>query len=666
MAQQEYYQKLVEQIKDWDYYYHVLDNPKVSDADYDRAYQELLKLEKEHPDWVVVDSPTQRVGGEPLKQFFKAKHEFPLLSLNNIYNEGELHDFIDRVSRNLPAGKQVSWFCETKFDGLSLAITYEGGRLLRAVTRGDGSNGEDVTANVQTIRSLPSKISFLKKLSLRAEALIPRLEFERIIKEQAEAGQREFANPRNAAAGTIRQLDPKVAESRKLKVFVYEILNAKELDIKTHEEAIELLKREKFLTDANGKACADALEIQAFYEKILVARPDLAYDIDGIVIKLQDLASQELLGITGKAPRWACAYKYPPLQAKTKIANIFVQVGRTGVLTPVAEFEPVFLAGSTVRFASLHNWEEMREKDIRIGDFVLIEKAGDIIPQVVRVLPEMRHGGETLLPIPHQCPVCASPVSQNDSEVAIRCNNLSCHSRLLGNLKHFVSRDALDIAGIGESVLTQLLEMGKLKTPIDLFFLSVDDFLALKETREKLATKLFLSIKARQKVELSRYLYGLGIPHVGVTVARVLARHFKSLKMLEMAEIEALTEVSGLGNVMAEAVYDFFRSPLYLEMEDQRAKSSLEVLDVVETQKVDGPLSGQILCFTGTLSRMGRAQASEYAARLGAQTTDSVTKQTTMLVYGEKAGSKLAKAEKLGISVLSEEEFFGTYPGGMN
>ncbi len=656
--QKNQYIEAVERLTEWDRAYHVQDRPVVSDSEYDALFREVKKAEELHPDWLLPDSPTQRVGGEPLDKFEKGEHPYPLLSLSNAYDEGELQDFLNRVHRGLPPETQASWYAETKFDGLSVALHYEEGRLIQALTRGDGRTGEVITHNVRTIRSLPLVIQDRRRLVLRAEILLPRREFEKVNQRQEEAGLLPFANPRNAAAGTMRQLDPKMAHERRLDCFLYDVMNREELELESHSKAMEFLHRQGFQIDPRGRMCQNAEELNQFYQEVFASRHDLAYDIDGIVIKLDSYRFQDILGYTGKSPRFAVAYKYAPDQAQTRILGIEVQVGRTGVLTPVAVFEPTLLAGSTIQHATLHNWQEMREKDIRIGDQVIIEKAGDIIPQVVRVLTEAREAELEELPLPEICPVCKGEVIQREGEVAYRCINESCSSRLLQAMKHFVSRDALDIQGVGESVLEQLLGKGLLETPWDLFGLEVDDFLSLKETKERLATKLYDAVLAKKTAPLPRVLFALGLPHVGVQSARVLASHFLSYQKILDASIDEIAEIDGFGAVMAEAIHARLHSEGFLHWEEKRREFGVVVEDIEIQEGTDGPLNQQIICFTGKLYRMGRTQAQEVARGLGARTVDSITKETTLLVAGEKAGSKLKKAEKLGIEILSEEDFF--------
>ena len=541
-----------------------------------------------------------------------------------------------------------------------MAIYYKAGRFSHALTRGDGKTGEDVSSNIKTIRSIPLKLPENIDLCLRAEVVMPRDEFIKLNVRQEEAGAKIFANPRNAAAGTVRQLDSGVAAERCLDAYFYDILDRENHSITTHKEAVEMLKSLGFKTDPLSTYCEGMHEIMDFYKDLGEKRNSLNYDLDGVVIKVNDYNLYEELGSTGKSPRWAVAFKYEAEQAQTLIKNISVQVGRTGVLTPVAEFEPVFLAGSTVRFASLHNWDEIRSKDIRIGDHVKIEKAGDIIPQVVTVLTEQRESDLEEFDLPKSCPACQSEVTQLADEVAFRCQNEQCIAKLLGKLKHFVSRDALNIQGIGESVVEQLLELNLIRNPLDLFGLSPDDFLRLKETKEKLASKLFKAVQARKNIELGRFIYALGISHVGLQSAYLIADSFKTLSAIAESRKEDLETLDGIGPVMADSIESFFDSQYYIQIIQSMNEYNVTVEDVeLSKDNLDngGILSSESICFTGKLEKFPRSKAQEIAKQNGAVVHSSLSKSTTILVYGEKAGSKLKKAKSMGIQLWTEDQF---------
>ena len=660
MSSRSEYLKLVNKLIQWDHAYYVLDAPLVSDYDYDMALREVRDIEIANPGWQLEFSPTIRVSGEVAQQFEKGTHPYQLMSLSNVYNNQELEDYVGRLKKLIKIPTNIAFFCETKFDGLSMAVYYKAGQFSHALTRGDGKTGEDVSLNIKTIRSIPLKLSENIDLCLRAEVVMPRDEFIKLNSRQEEAGAKMFANPRNAAAGTVRQLDSTIAAKRGLDAYFYDILDRDKHSIKSHQEAVEMLIRLGFKTDPLSTYCANLQEVIDFYTNLGRKRNSLNYDLDGVVIKVNDYSLYEELGSTGKSPRWAVAFKYEAEQAQTVIKNISVQVGRTGVLTPVAEFEPVFLAGSTVRFASLHNWDEIRSKDIRIGDHVKIEKAGDIIPQVVTVLTELRESELDEFDLPKTCPACDSNVNQLEGEVAFRCQNEQCVAKLLGKLKHFVSRDALNIQGIGESVLEQLLQLNLIGNPLDLFGLEINDFLRLKETKEKLATKLFNAVEERKIIELGRFVYALGISHVGLQSAYLIAESFQTLDAISKASKEDLEALDGIGPVMADSIANFFDS----EYCSQIFQSMSEYNVVVEDVKISeddlnsgGILSSESICFTGKLEKFSRSKAQDIAKENGAVIQNSLTKSTTILVYGEKAGSKLKKAQGMGIQLWTEDEF---------
>ena len=655
------YLKLVDRLIQWDHAYYVLDAPVVSDYDYDIALRELQNIELANPDWQVAFSPTVRVSGEVAEQFQKGAHPYQLMSLSNVYNTQELEEYTNRLRKILQLTEGPAYYCETKFDGLSMALYYKAGVFSHALTRGDGKTGEDVSSNIKTIRSIPLKLPENIDLCLRAEVIMPRDEFVELNRRQEEAGAKIFANPRNAAAGTVRQLDSSIAAGRGLDAYFYDILDRENHSLKTHKEAINMLQKLGFKTDPLSTYCAETKDIVDFYRNLGEKRRELNYDLDGVVIKVNDYQLYGQLGTTGKSPRWAVAFKYEAEQALTIVKNISVQVGRTGVLTPVAEFEPVFLAGSTVRFASLHNWDEIRSKDIRVGDQVKIEKAGDIIPQVVTVMTDYRKEELDQFEFPSNCPACDSKVSQLTGEVAFRCQNEQCSAKLLGKLKHFVSRDALNIQGIGESLLDQLLKFNLISNPVDLFGLEIDDFLRLKETKEKLATKLYNAVQERQNFELGRFIYSLGIPHVGLQSAYLLAESFQTLECLSKAGKEDLEALDGIGPVMADSISNFFHSEYYVQILESmdrynvliRASSSPE-----DNLQSDGVLYSENICFTGKLERVSRSKAQEIARQNGAVVQNSLSKNTTILVYGEKSGSKLKKAQAMGIQLWTEDQFF--------
>lgn len=654
------YLELVEKILKWDHSYFVLDAPLVSDYDYDMAMRELQSIEAANPEWQTDYSPSRRVSGEVLDQFVKGEHPYALMSLSNVYSANEFRDYVERVKKMIQID-EFSFYCETKFDGLSMAVYYKSGEFSHALTRGDGRSGENVSSNLRTIRSIPLRLSKPIDLCLRAEVVMPRDEFVKLNRRQDEEGAKVFANPRNAAAGTIRQLDSRVAAIRNLDAYFYDVLDRDNHSLKSHTNAIQMLRDLGFKTDPLSCHCNNMDEVLEFYDRLGKKRHELNYDLDGIVVKIDDYRLYGQLGVTGKSPRWAIAFKYEAEQVETIVKNISVQVGRTGVLTPVAEFEPVHVAGSTVRFASLHNWDEIRSKDIRIGDRVKIEKAGDIIPQVVTVLIDQREHDRPEFPLPDQCPVCFGQVFKESTEVAYRCLNEYCDARLLGKLKHFVSRDALNIQGIGHSVLEQLLQLNMVQNPVDLFGLQRDDFLRLKETREKLAGKLYDAIQQKQIIELGRFVFALGIPHVGLQSAQLLSESFCTLERLAGVSVAELENLDGIGPVMAVSIVNFFQSEYFNQVTESLKKYGLQI---VQSEASDsnrnqvGILATESICFTGKLERMSRSRAQEIARQHGAVIHNTISKTTTILVYGDKAGSKLKKAEALGIHLLTEDEFF--------
>jgi DNA ligase (NAD+) len=654
----ESYLALAEQIMEWNRQYFIEDQPTISDFEYDKQLKALEELEAQYPELRVDWSPTQRVGGGILDSFSKSEHPNPLKSLSNVYSESEFLDFISRCNKNLPESSEIEFFCETKFDGLSIALYYQQGVLERAVTRGDGTVGEDVTANIRTIPNIPLKLSETVDIAVRAEIVMHKDDFQELNQRQEMAGQKIFANPRNAAAGTVRQLDSKIAAERRLWAYCYDVLNREQIGLSKQSEASTYLDKLGFQTDPNKGLKKTAEEVISFYQHIQRQRPELKYDIDGIVIKLNAYSQHDYLGYTGKAPRFAVAFKYEPEQQQTVVKNISIQVGRTGVLTPVAEFEPVSLAGTTVTFASLHNWDEIRSKDVRIGDLVVVEKAGDIIPQVVSVLKDKRETRLDEFPVPESCPVCEASVEKKEGEVAYRCSNEFCPSRRLASLKHFVGRNAINMDGVGASVLEQLLELGKIADPLDLYALRMEDFLELRETKEKLATKLYDAIQKCKQIELNRFLFALGIPFVGTQSATVLAEHYKKLQKIENCELEELCLIDGIGDKMAQSIHDFFQSNYWRGLADKLVRHEVEVIPVKEVEAASALLDGQTICFTGKLMRMGRSDAQKLAASHGAKISTSVTKSLTLLVCGEKAGSKRAKAEKLEIKTMDEDDFF--------
>ena len=647
------------QYHNWRYY--VLDDPQISDQEYDALFRELVALEQANPQLVTTDSPTQRVGAKPLSAFRSVQHRIPLSSLSNAFSHQELATFVERVRRNLES-ETLEFMLEPKIDGLAVALTYENGSFTLGVTRGDGTEGEDVTGNLRTIKSLPLKLQGKPPgiLEVRGEVFMPKAAFVSLNRAREEQGQQTFANPRNAAAGSLRQLDPKVSASRALNLFVYTLAQKDDLPlweqgITTQQEALAELARLGFPVNPNVRLCKTITEITSYCNWLEEERSSLPYEIDGAVLKLNDLALQEKLGSTARSPRWAIAFKFPPRQATTTVEDIVVQVGRTGTITPLAILEPTLLSGSTIARASLHNQDYIQEKDIRIGDQVVIQKAGDVIPEVVRSLPERRDGSEQIFQMPHACPACGSEVVQAPGEVAVRCVGLSCPAQLREGIIHFASRDAMNIEGLGPKLIDQLLAKELVRDPSDLYSLTQQDLLTLGRVKSKLAEKLLTAIANSKANSVERLIFGLGIRHVGLEAARLLAAHFQSLDKLIEASPEELTAIGGIGPQIAESIRDFFTREQNLQVLEKLKAAGLN-FQAIQAQKATA-LEGITFVLTGSLENFTRANAKEKIEALGGKVSGSVSRKTNYVVVGEAPGSKLQQATKLGIKILTEEEF---------
>lgn len=644
-------EELRSQLHYHNYRYYVLDDPVITDQEYDALMRELIALEEKYPELITPDSPTQRVGHAPLEQFAAVRHAQPMLSLANAFDEEELAAFVQRVYRQ--AGKEVEFVCELKIDGLAVSLDYENGVFVRGATRGDGFEGEDITANLRTVRSIPLRLTRPVTVNVRGEVYMPRQDFQRLNEERAAAGESLFANPRNAAAGSVRQLDPNITAGRRLDIFLYSLTMAD--GPATHFEAVQLLKELGFRTNPHIKLCRSLAEIEEYVAYWTARRGDLPYDIDGIVVKVNDLALQAQLGATARSPRWAVAYKFPAEQVVTKVLAIEVQVGRTGILTPLAHLQPVQVAGSTVSRATLHNADIVAQRDIRIGDYVVIQKAGDVIPEIVRSLPERRTGEEIPFTMPDECPACGSKVVRLPGEAATRCVNKACPAQQLERLIHFASRGAMDIEGLGPAIIEQLLQAGLIKGPADLYRLRKEDLVNLERFGEKSAQNLIDAIAASKHRPLSRLIFALGIRLVGQEVARELADHFPSIHALAQASEEELMAIPAIGEKIARSVVDFFSDP-----ENQRLIAELEEVGVSLAEAPVEPradaLAGLTFVVTGKLERFSRAEIEEYLRSLGASVTSSVSSRTDYLIAGERAGSKLDRARELGVAVLSETE----------
>ena len=660
-------ERLRKEIRHNEYLYYVLDAPEITDAEYDRMMVRLREIEAEHPDSVPADSPTQRVGGRASSQFTEVRHLEPLLSLGNVFSAEELRAFDERVKGGLPEGSRVEYVMEPKIDGLACSLIYENGRLVRAATRGDGTVGENVTANVRTIRSIPLVLkapegeTLPELLDVRGEVYMPRHAFMQLNEQRAERGESEFANPRNAAAGSLRQLDPQVTASRSLSFFAYYLVG--EGAREKHSESLAALARYGFKVSENYKVVENIDEAIKYIADFNELRQGLAYDTDGAVIKVNDVYQQRILGATGKDPRWATAYKYPPEQAETTLEDIDWRVGRTGVLTPTAVLTPVKLSGSVVSRATLHNEDFIRSKDIRIGDRVLINKAGEIIPEVLRVVTEKRTGAEKEVEIPTKCPDCGWSVERKGAEAAIRCTNPHCPALGREGLIHFVSREAMNIEGCGPSVINALLDAGLVRDAADLYSLKKEDVLKLERMGEKSADKLLAAIAASKANELDKLLFALGIRHVGAKVARTLAVEFGSMEALLTAEADQLAAIRDIGAVIAESVVTWLSVPTNRDLLERLAAAGLTMTFTAPASSEDNPFFGKTLVFTGTMPTLGRAEAKTMAQDVGAKVSGSVSKKTDYVIAGAEAGSKLEKAQALGVTVLDEAEFLKMLKG---
>ena len=659
--------KLRREIRHNEYLYYVLDAPEITDAEYDRMMVRLRELEARYPDSIPADSPTQRVGGRASSQFTEVRHLEPLLSLGNVFSAEELRAFDERVRSGLPAGSKVEYVMEPKIDGLACSLIYENGKLVRAATRGDGVVGENVTANVRTIRSIPLTLkvpegeAVPELLDVRGEVYMPRQAFMRLNEQRAERGESEFANPRNAAAGSLRQLDPQVTASRSLSFFAYYLVG--EGAQPKHSESLALLARYGFKVSENYKVVENIDEAIKYIGDFNELRQGLSYDTDGAVIKVNDVYQQRILGATGKDPRWATAYKYPPEQAETTLENIDWRVGRTGVLTPTAVLTPVKLSGSVISRATLHNEDFIRAKDIRIGDRVVINKAGEIIPEVLRVVVEKRTGDEKEVGIPNVCPECGWRVERQGEEAAIRCTNPHCPALGREGLIHFVSRDAMNIDGCGPSVINALLDAGLVRDAADLYSLRKEDLLKLERMGEKSADNLLAALDESKKNELDKLLFALGIRHVGAKVARILATEFGSMEKLQQAQPEELAQIRDIGDKIAESAVTWLNVPANIDLVERLAAAGLTMTFTPPASQEDNPFFGKTLVFTGTMPTLGRAEAKTMAQDVGAKVSGSVSKKTDYVIAGAEAGSKLEKAQQLGVTVIDEAEFLRLLKG---
>ncbi|MDG2991586.1 NAD-dependent DNA ligase LigA [Candidatus Synechococcus calcipolaris G9] len=670
IPEQEKAHHLRQLLQEASYAYYALDQPIMEDAVYDQLYRELATLEADYPDLITPDSPTQRVGERPASQFVSVTHGTPLYSLENAFSWSDMVAWRDRWQRywrsnqgDLPEDR--SYGCELKIDGAALALTYENGCLVRGATRGDGITGEDITSNVRTIRSIPLRLNLREPpplLEIRGEAFLPLDVFHQINRDRQDQGDPLFANPRNATAGTLRQLDSQIVSQRQLDFFAYTLHGPKGflLSLETQIQCLEALKQMGFRVNPHWQHCSTLEVIQAYYDRWQTDRLSLPYLTDGVVIKLNAMHLQEGLGFTQKFPRWAIAWKYEPEQAITQVLNISVNVGRTGALTPVAELKPVQLAGTTVARATLHNGDRLAQLDLHIGDTVVIHKAGEIIPEVLRVFPELRPQDACSFQLPDHCPECHEPVVQPKDEAVSRCINTDCPAIVRGAIVHWVSRDALDIDGMGEKLVRQLVVTGLVHTPADLYGLTLEELAGLERMGQKSAANVFNAIDRSRERPWSRVLYGLGIRHVGVVNAQLLSETFPSAPSLAQAEQGAIAQIHGIGPEIAQSVYQWFRIPRHQHLIQSLEKAGLTLATaspgLSQTPEIDPTLRGKTFVITGTLPTLSRDEAKNLIQNHGGNVSDSVSKKTNYLVVGEKAGSKLKKATTLGITCLNETE----------
>ncbi|MBW1978754.1 MAG: NAD-dependent DNA ligase LigA [Deltaproteobacteria bacterium] len=659
--------KIIERVKELrdkinyhNYRYYVLDSPEISDAEYDRLFDELSELEKKYPELITPDSPTQRVGPAPLEEFKTVRHTLAMLSLNKATSERELLDFHRRVQELSGISEnEIKYTAEPKFDGLAVEVIYHGGVLTTGATRGDGLVGEDVTLNLRTVKSIPLKLlgnEIPELIEVRGEVIMNKEDFARLNKEREKAGEPLFANPRNAAAGSVRQLDPRITSTRPLNMFAYGIGRIEGKTLTNHWETLLYLKKLGFRVSQYTELCTNIDQVRAYYKKILEIRNDLPYEIDGIVIKVNDFDLQHKLGELSRSPRWAVAWKFPPQQENTVVKDIIVSVGRTGALTPVAILEPVRVGGVEVSRATLHNEDEVKKKDIRIGDTVLVQRAGDVIPEVVKVIKSKRTGKEKVFTMPERCPVCGSKVERLEGEAVHRCTGMACPAQIKENLAHFASKGAMDIDGLGFKFLEQLVDKRIIKDPADLYFLKNEDLMKMDRMGDKLAENLLNAIDKSRKPDLTSLIYALGIRNVGYHLAGVLAKNFKSIDNLAGQSVEDLKRIHEIGPIVAESIYNFFHNPKNLKILEKLKKGGVK-FPVEEEGPEQKPLSGQTFVLTGSLESFTRDEARRIIESMGGRVSSSVSKNTDFVVVGKDPGSKYDRAMSLGIKTLNEDEF---------
>ncbi|MBS6284920.1 MAG: NAD-dependent DNA ligase LigA [Haemophilus parainfluenzae] len=663
MSLQQQIDTLRQDLRRYEYEYHVLDNPTIPDAEYDRLFHQLKALEAEYPELITADSPTQRVGAKPLSGFTQIRHEIPMLSLDNAFSDEEFYAFVKRIEdRLIRLPEPLTFCCEPKLDGLAVSILYVNGILTQAATRGDGTTGEDITANIRTIRNIPLQLLMDNQpecLEVRGEVFMPHEGFERLNQQALEKGEKTFANPRNAAAGSLRQLDPKITSKRPLVLNAYGIGIAEGVDLpNTHYDRLQWLKSIGIPVNPEIRLCNGTDEVLDFYRDIQNKRSALGYDIDGTVLKINDIALQEKLGFISKAPRWAIAYKFPAQEELTRLNDVEFQVGRTGAITPVAKLEPVFVAGVTVSNATLHNGDEIERLDIAIGDTVVIRRAGDVIPQIIGVLHDRRPADARPIIFPKTCPVCDSAIVRIEGEAVARCTGgLFCAAQRKEALKHFVSRKAMDIDGVGGKLIEQLVDRELIHTPADLFKLDLTTLTRLERMGAKSAENALASLEKAKNTTLARFIFALGIREVGEATALNLANHFKTLEALQNADLEALQQVPDVGEVVANRILAFWHEAHNVAVVNDLIAQGVH-WETVETKEViENRFKGKTVVLTGTLTQMGRNEAKALLQDMGAKVSGSVSAKTDFVIAGDAAGSKLTKAQELGVAVLTEEEF---------
>ena len=663
MSLQQQIDTLRQDLRRYEYEYHVLDNPTIPDAEYDRLFHQLKALEAAHPELITADSPTQRVGAKPLSGFAQIRHEIPMLSLDNAFSDEEFYAFVKRIEdRLIHLPEPLTFCCEPKLDGLAVSILYVNGVLTQAATRGDGTTGEDITANIRTIRNIPLQLLMDNppaRLEVRGEVFMPHEGFVRLNQHALEKGEKTFANPRNAAAGSLRQLDPKITSKRPLVLNAYGIGIAEGVDLpNTHYDRLQWLKSIGIPVNPEIRLCNGTNEVLDFYRDIQNKRSSLGYDIDGTVLKINDIALQEKLGFISKAPRWAIAYKFPAQEELTRLNDVEFQVGRTGAITPVAKLEPVFVAGVTVSNATLHNGDEIERLDIAIGDTVVIRRAGDVIPQIIGVLHDRRPADARPIVFPETCPVCDSAIVRIEGEAVARCTGgLFCAAQRKEALKHFVSRKAMDIDGVGGKLIEQLVDRELIHTPADLFKLDLTTLTRLERMGAKSAENALTSLEKAKHTTLARFIFALGIREVGEATALNLANHFKTLEALQNADLEALQQVPDVGEVVANRILAFWHEPHNVAVVNDLIAQGVH-WETVETKEVaENRFKGKTVVLTGTLTQMGRNEAKALLQDMGAKVSGSVSAKTDFVIAGDAAGSKLTKAQELGVTVLTEEEF---------